>query len=236
MTGRPENPSTRLDQMIEAERLSAPSEASRQANWAGVEALRSAPVGAGSAALVKLVSLAVLIGIGGALVGGALSTRDERRDDTEDAGAHDEVVEDEPGPALKSGAEGLRASQGASESGSAGDEGAGVDRGPQDELRPVEVEEGEVDEGWDAELRLLQRAEAALRDDRAEEAIELAAEYRRRWPAGEFVEAIDAAGTLARCRLGDHDDARQARADYERAWPRSLYTERIRKGCVGDLP
>lgn len=233
MTGKPENPSKRLDQMIEAERLSAPSEASRQANWARVEALRSAPVGAGGGALVKLVSLAVLIGIGGALVGGALSTPDERRDDTPDA---DVVVEDEPGPAVKRGAEGPRASPGATESGSAEDERTSVDGGPQEELRPVEGEEGEEGEGWDAELRLLQRAEAALRDGRAEEAIELAEEYRRRWPAGEFVEAIDAAGTLARCRLGDHDDARQARADYERAWPRSLYTERIRKGCVGDPP
>jgi hypothetical protein len=233
MIGKPENPSKRLDQMIEAERLSAPSEASRQANWAGVEALRSAPVGAGGGALVKLVSLAVLIGIGGALVGGALSTPDERRDDTPEAGASDVVVEDEPGPAVKRGAEDLRASLGATESRSAQNEGTSVDGGPQEELRPVEGEQGE---GWDAELRLLQRAEAALRDDRAEEAIELAEEYRRRWPAGEFVEAVDAAGTLARCRLGDHDDARQARADYERAWPRSLYTERIRKGCVGDPP
>lgn len=108
---------------------------------------------------------------------------------------------------------------------------AGTDKGAGASVVGTE-DEVDGEDGWEAELRLLQRAEAALREGRPRDALALTEEYERRWPKGEFVEAVAAARTLARCALGEDD----ARREYERAWPRSLYGERIRRGCASDGP
>jgi hypothetical protein len=246
MTRATKRPDELLDAMIEAERRVTPSAERRAANWARVEAGLAGPggagagAGAGTGALGKLAGLVLVVGAAAALVGSLPS----RGGDSEPAKATSAQAEVATASSTKGA---LRAGDDASGSeedtlespaaprrspGSASTSFAAPPRvADGDERRAAGAEDHvDGDGGWEAELRLLQRAEAALREGRPLDALALTKEYRRRWPDGEFVEAVAATQTLARCALGDRD----AHAGFERAWPRSLYGERIRKGCSND--
>ncbi|MDC0668513.1 hypothetical protein [Nannocystis radixulma] len=87
-------------------------------------------------------------------------------------------------------------------------------------------------DGWDAELQVLQKTQAALRAGRTAEALALVAEYERRWPSGVFIEEIQAARVLGLCAGSDRAAARQAAASYQRDWPQSLYLAQIQQSCA----
>ncbi len=87
-------------------------------------------------------------------------------------------------------------------------------------------------DGWDAQLKLLKQAEASLRTKQFVQALARTERYRKRWPRGEFVEAIHAARVLALCGLERTDQANKARQHFDATWPHSLYAERIRDGCT----
>lgn len=80
-----------------------------------------------------------------------------------------------------------------------------------------------------AELALLGQAQRALREGRAQAALELAREHAQRFPAGALHEEQRGIETLARCLLGERPEA-SARAFLERA-PSSPLAARVRKEC-----
>ena len=237
MTRATKRPDELLDAMIEAERRVTPSAERRAANWARAEAGLAGPggagAGAGTGALGKLAGLVLVVGAAAALVG-SLPSRGGDSEPAKATSAQPEVATaSSTKGALRAGDDALESSAAPRQSpGSASTSFAAPPRvADGDERRAAGAEDdGDGDGGWEAELRLLQRAEAALREGRPLDALALAKEYRRRWPEGEFVEAVAATQTLARCALGERD----AHTEFERAWPRSLYGERIRKGCSND--
>jgi len=86
------------------------------------------------------------------------------------------------------------------------------------------------DEGsLSAELRLLERAQRALREEQPERALALVHEHRTTFPAGALVEERSGIEAIARCMLGQGDDA--ARAFLARA-PGSPLAARVRKECT----
>ena len=80
-----------------------------------------------------------------------------------------------------------------------------------------------------AELTLLARAERALRERRASDALLLAREHASAFPSGSLSEERDGVETLARCMLGELSPA-GAKAFLERA-PSSPVAARVRKEC-----
>jgi len=76
-------------------------------------------------------------------------------------------------------------------------------------------------DGLAAELQLLQQARAALRSDRAEQALALLRTHRRSHPDGSLVEERDATEVMALCALGRGDEARRQALEYRRRFPDS---------------
>lgn len=83
-----------------------------------------------------------------------------------------------------------------------------------------------------AELRLLARAQRALRSGEASEALALAHEHAERFPDGALGEERAGIEALARCMLGDRSQA-AARSFLARA-PSSPLSTRVRKECEID--
>lgn len=83
-----------------------------------------------------------------------------------------------------------------------------------------------------AEARILARARAALRDGRAEAALEASREHGARFPSGALREERMATEALAACALGLRDEAQKLSAELARTSPASAYLARIRAACA----
>jgi hypothetical protein len=81
------------------------------------------------------------------------------------------------------------------------------------------------------ERELVARAWRALALGETAQALDVAAEHARRFPAGLLAPERAAIDTIARCRRGDADGPRHADA-FHRAHPRSPLAERIDEACT----
>lgn len=84
--------------------------------------------------------------------------------------------------------------------------------------------------GLDAELSLLRRARAAL-PGAPQQALQLLAEHRRRFPAGHLAEERTLLRVQALCAAGQRDRARAAARSFARAYPDSPHTPTIAATC-----
>src|SRR5690606_35978584 len=95
---------------------------------------------------------------------------------------------------------------------------------------------GPVDDGGDdrvlEEMALLQRAQAALRDGRASDALELLAQHAETFVHGSMVEERQALRVLALCASGEAARGSAEAATFLRAHPRSTYAARVRTACA----
>jgi hypothetical protein len=191
-----------LERMIEAERAAAPSEAVRAANWAGLRAQLGAAAAPATVAGGGLGKL-----LGALLTVGASATIVVAWPD----GAPDRPPASRSSPASTSGH---------------------VSNDMSVSTSPPPTPADPRPDGWDAELQLLQKTQAALRAGRTAEALALVDEYERRWPKGVFIEEIQAARVLGLCAGGDRPAARRAAASFRGAWPQSLYLAQIQQRCA----
>jgi hypothetical protein len=78
-----------------------------------------------------------------------------------------------------------------------------------------------------AELRLLQRARAAVARGEFETALAHIADYQRRFPAGNLREECEALRVKSLTELGRNDQARRAAEGFREQFPRSVLRRRI---------
>jgi hypothetical protein len=205
----PLDPSSALARLIAAEQTVTPSEAARAANWAGLHA-RLAAAPASAATVGGALKLLAAAAGGGAVIAAlvlAVASPSEPPATAPAVTAREPVREDMP--ALPAAA------------------GEPVPEDIPTPPTPMPADDG----SWDAELTHLQRVQAALREGRAADVLAQVDEYVRRWPAGVFIEEIEAARVLAMCASGGDVAARRALAAFLRRWPESLYGARVRGSC-----
>lgn len=82
-------------------------------------------------------------------------------------------------------------------------------------------------ESYAAELRLLQRAQAAYASSHFADALALAAEHRRRFPRGRLTEEREALRVRALSRAGRTDEADRAAKAFAERFPRSVLLPRL---------
>jgi len=87
--------------------------------------------------------------------------------------------------------------------------------------RPVLAPPGRSGDSARVELRLVERARAAIDREDFPQAMELLAEHARRFRSGRLVEEREALRVKALASLGRRSDARRAAAQFEARFPRS---------------
>ena len=85
-----------------------------------------------------------------------------------------------------------------------------------------------------AEIALLARANAAVNSGNGRRALELLAEYDRKFPAGALAQERAATSVLALCAAGRTREARAAADRFTRRWQRSPLSARVLGSCAGD--
>jgi hypothetical protein len=81
------------------------------------------------------------------------------------------------------------------------------------------------------ETRLLDQTQVALRSGNPERALDLVAEYQRRFGAGALREEALAARVIALCRAGRWEAGRLAAAQFSEEFPGSPLWPRVRRSC-----
>ena len=102
--------------------------------------------------------------------------------------------------------------------------------------RKLEAKEAPVAEGLDAnelraELDLMQRVHAALRDRQGHTALELIREHDQRFPRGQLGSECLAAEVFAACQIGDFARAQRARERFLSRDTTSPLAQRVRATC-----
>lgn len=103
--------------------------------------------------------------------------------------------------------------------------------GPRDGERSTVVPPEPAPKVPSDDLALVEAAEAALRADDPERALELLHRHEQRFPRAPTVEEREALRVLALCAAGRAVEGRGARWTFLREHPRSAYRERIEKAC-----